>query len=317
MLKEKIKSTVTELLENKQVDFVIGYGAGSDAGTVRPAFVKSVEEVEQLIWSPFAVNNLAKFVMDHLYENIKIGVIVKGCDSRSVIRLVQDKVFPRENFYVIGIPCKGILDKNKVAKDFDLSGDLVDFTEQGDEVIVKTSKGEFKLRKEDYLLDKCYRCETPTPVVYDVLLGEEVAPFRTDDYEDVKAIENLSVEEKSRYWDKQFEKCIRCYACRNVCSACNCRDCVFDMAEPNWVGKAANLSENTAFHLIRAWHVAGRCVDCGECSRVCPMGIPVNTLNRKMIKDMKELFAVETPGKNPEQGPVLGTFKTDDPEEFM
>jgi ferredoxin len=44
------------------------------------------------------------------------------------------------------------------------------------------------------------------------------------------------------------------------------------------------------FHIIRAYHVAGRCTDCGECSRVCPEHIPLHLLNRKFIKDFNDLY---------------------------
>ena len=53
---------------------------------------------------------------------------------------------------------------------------------------------------------------------------------------------------------------------------------------------AADTFEDQMFHIIRAFHVAGRCTDCGECSRVCPQNIPLHLLNRKFIKDIDEFY---------------------------
>ena len=44
------------------------------------------------------------------------------------------------------------------------------------------------------------------------------------------------------------------------------------------------------FDIIRAFHVAGRCTDCGECSRVCPQSIPLHLFNRKFILDANDLY---------------------------
>jgi len=48
------------------------------------------------------------------------------------------------------------------------------------------------------------------------------------------------------------------------------------------------------FHLTRAIHLAGRCVDCGACTRACPAGVNLSILNRKLAKDVKVYFSLET-----------------------
>jgi len=67
---------------------------------------------------------------------------------------------------------------------------------------------------------------------------------------------------------------------------------------------------------MRAFHLAGRCVGCGECERACPVNIPLMELNKKLTKDVKELFEY-TSGIEVEEKPLFGTFKPDDPEEFI
>jgi len=66
--------------------------------------------------------------------------------------------------------------------------------------------------------------------------------------------------------------------------------------------------------MVRAMHLAGRCVDCEECERVCPMDIPIRKLNRFLIMRGKERFKV-TPGINVDDKPMFGTYDLEDPGE--
>ena len=68
------------------------------------------------------------------------------------------------------------------------------------------------------------------------------------------------------------------------------------------------------FHIIRAFHVAGRCTDCGECSRVCPQNIPLHLLNRKFIKDINAFYGEYQAGADAESKSPLTDYKTGDVE---
>ena len=68
------------------------------------------------------------------------------------------------------------------------------------------------------------------------------------------------------------------------------------------------------FHIIRAFHVASRCTDCGECSRVCPQNIPLHLLNRKFIKDINELYGPYMAGSDFDTKPALMDYTTGDCE---
>lgn len=314
-LVEELRAVVARLLADGEVKLVIGYENGSDPTRTTPLFVKSADQVQRLTFSPFAINNLAKYLLDYQVGEGKIGIIAKGCDSRAIVRLLQDKQFPAERLMVIGVSCPGQLDSRKVLAQIDPLAKLERVELKGEEVVLVTDRGQFSLKKTDYLMDKCKECETPRPVLSHKFIGPEPPAGKTPAYEEIARYEAMSPAEKAAFWDKQFEKCIRCYACRNVCPACNCRQCCFDQAEPNWLGKGVNASENHMFQLTRAMHVAGRCVDCGECDRVCPMDIPLRLLNRKVLKDIKELFSVPTPGID-DTAPVLGAYRAADPDEF-
>lgn len=315
---QQLRGEAKKLLTEKRVEMVIGYGTGTEFTRVTPVFVASPDGVDALTWGPFCVNNLVKYLVEYRHRPGRVAVVAKGCDARAVNRLISDNQIDREQVFVIGLPCPGILDGRRVAGVVDPGASLLEADIAGEDFVLKTDRGEYRLNRKEYLLRKCCSCENPNPVIADMFLGEELpVPNPSDRFAEVQALEQLTTDERSAYWDRQFSRCLRCYACRNVCPACTCRQCVFDQVEPNWVSKRNNLSENTAFHLIRAFHVAGRCVDCGECDRVCPVAIPLRKLNRKILKDIGELFDAPTPGSREGLESPLGGFSTGDPEEFM
>lgn len=97
---------------------------------------------------------------------------------------------------------------------------------------------------------------------------------------------------------------------------CYCEECIVERLSPQWIRRSVNLSENTVWNIIRAYHLAGRCIGCGECERACPMDIPLTVLNKKIEKDVKEMFDY-VPGMDAEEKPLLAMFKPDDPAEVL
>ena len=315
---QELRKQAKKLLEDQVVQLIIGYGAGSDPFRVTPVFIRNPEHIETLIWNPFCVNNLAKYLTEYKYLPGKIAIVIKGCDSRSINRLIQDNQIARDKIILLGIPCSGMLEVGKVTQKTGYKLEITEFSEQDQEYTLQTSEGNFNFDKKDSLVGKCYSCNNHNPVVYDLLLSPKVSENSSaTTYSEIEKLEKLTIEEKSKYWDQYFSRCLRCYACRNVCTVCTCQKCIFNMAKPAWVDRINNLSNNTSFHLIRAFHVAGRCVDCGECDRVCPVNIPLSHLNRKILKDLQELYDAPIPGADATTEPALGCFVTEDPEEFM
>ncbi len=318
---DELRRIVREIVDREDVKYVIGYEKGTYGFRVSPSFAFAPEDVEKFIFSPLCVHNLA--VYPHLEEKLplkkgekedirKIGIIVKGCDSQAVAQIIQEKGLYREDVVLIGVPCTGVIDLKKIDARFPhvLYGEI---REENGNFIVTAEGGTHKIPKEELLCDVCAQCENPNPILYDVLIGKEVES-KKEEYQKVKTLEEKSLEEKWKYWEKKFDRCIRCYACRNVCPLCYCEECMVDHLSPQWIRRSVTISENTAWNIMRAYHLAGRCVGCGQCERACPMDIPLMELNKKLEKDVKELFDYQA---GIEEEPVLAVFSPDDPEEFV
>lgn len=313
---DKIKEISKRLLEEGKVDMVIGYRRGSVPLMHQPFFATEPKEVDEFVWDSNCGLNLANYITD---RQEKIGVLATGCNSRNIaVHIVEGKI-KRDQLYIIGIPCKGMLDRHKLAAMADGHIDSVGEDEEKGTVTITANGSSETVNKTEVLQENCSICLHRNPVIYDELVAEEVKEQTRDDidpYERVKEIEAMSSEDKWAHFDDLLSDCIRCYACRNACPLCYCPLCFVDEAKPQWVGKSVDPIDVRTFHFLRAYHCAGRCTDCGACVRACPVGINVRDFTKKLEKDCLEFYGWEA-GMNTEQRPPLDTYKPDDPEEFI
>ena len=280
-----IRSRAKELLESGEVATFIGWENGRFANQTAPLVITNSADADKLVFNEYCANTLAKYVRD-VASRGKVGLVVRGCDSRAIVRLVIDKAIQREDVHLIGVGCPGMKD-----------------------------------RKTDKMLKKCIECRHNNPVIFDEMAGEEVAkpaPATEERFVEVRAVEDMPQPERSRYFESIYAKCIRCYACRDVCPCCTCRECFVDQRREGWIGKQNNVAENRFYGLTRVMHVGDRCIECGECERVCPMDLPLMKLNRKVIQDMNTLFGeFESSLSLEDTTAPLTEYRLDDVEEFM
>ena len=303
-LTDDIRTIARKLLREKKVEVVIGYERGSLPLRRRPCFVRKEEDADRLVWDGWCENTLATYL---LKRKDKAAIVAKGCDSRAVVELIKEKQVSRDQVIVIGISCRGIIDRTRAEASVDRA-----------QIAQEEGGPEFEetLRREGLLLDCCKTCAHPDPVLHDVLVGEPFPQKAEDPFADIEAFKALKPEERWAYLNKEVDKCIRCYACRNACPLCYCPECFVDASLPQWIGKSVDTSDTMIFHLMRAYHLAGRCVACGACERACPMGVDLGKLNRMLLKEVKDLFGYEA-GLGLEEKSPLATFRPDDPEAFI
>lgn len=313
--REVLVSKAAELLKNGTVDRVLGWKKGEFDYDVTPAVFGTAEELEKdFVWNDFCGANFSKYLVKETgkSEN-KILVFLKPCDTYSFNQLLTEHRFDREKVYAAGIPCNGMLDISRIKENAE---GIVEITDKGDTVEAETLyDGVVTLNRADALPDRCANCKSKKHVAYDELLGSDGEVLDSARFDEVEKLEKMTADERFAFWQNELSRCIRCNACRDVCPACTCEKCVFDNPDSGVENKAAaNSFEEKMFHIIRAFHVAGRCTDCGECSRVCPQHIPLHLLNRKFIKDIDNFYGEYQAGAEVGSRAPIVNYTTDDLE---
>ncbi len=310
---EKIRETAKKLLAEGKVDVFIGYQKGTVPMMNEPLLVKDPEKVDKLYWDNFCGLNLCNYLTK---RTDKIGIIANGCNSRNMVTHIVENQIKRDQLYIVGIPCEGMIDHRAVSRAVKLK-EILDIQQDGNQFVVKGNDFEETFEKEKFLQNNCAVCRHRNPVLYDEMLGDPVDELTdVNPYSDVEKIEAMDPDKKQGFFTRLISRCIRCYACRNSCPLCYCPTCFVDESSPQWVGKSIDPTDTMTFHFLRAYHCAGRCTDCGACERVCPMSISMRQFTKKLNKDAEELFQWEA-GLDPEKRPPLDVYRPDDYNDFI
>jgi len=287
----ELRELAKKLLEEKKVSAVLGYEHGRRG--VRPVFVTQTSECDRLVFDHQCVQNLAAYLSPrrpHLKALGRLAAVIKACDARAVAGLIRESQLKREDVVLIGVRCGGVVRDPACAEP--LSAENV--------------------------APRCLDCKKREPELADYLVGDPKPdpPGSASRDAELAKIEAMSPAERMEYWMTLLSRCTRCNACRQVCPMCFCDRCIAEKTQPVWIETSPHPRGNFAWNLTRALHLAGRCVDCGECERACPSQIPLGLLNRKLarvVADRYEYSATDDPSK----AAPIGNYCLDDSQEFI
>lgn len=108
----------------------------------------------------------------------------------------------------------------------------------------------------------------------------------------------MDTESRSEFWQRELSKCIKCYGCRDVCPVWIPDGC--ELEDPKWATPGRIPPEFPLFHLVRAYHIADSCINCGECEATCPVGIRLRTIQQLVWRQPAEAVFDFIPGLDEE-----------------
>jgi formate dehydrogenase (coenzyme F420) beta subunit len=274
---EQLRETCRAMLAEGRVKVVIGYGQVAADGPVFPVFVTQPEDAGMLVWNDRCLMNLTKYLTRPEVRAMgKPAIVVKGCDARALVVLEQESQITRSEIVVIGMACATMRQAG------------------------------------------CIACDVHMPPACDVVIGEVPNPAVTAEqrYAALEAFWKKTPAERMAHWQVELARCVKCYACRQACPLCYCQRCIVDKNRPTIIDTSATLKGNFAWHITRAFHLAGRCVGCDQCSRACPVGIDLSLLNQSLAKAAEDEFAYRA-GMDPQNVPVIGNYSDRDEASFI
>jgi len=336
---QDMRDTARDLLKKNEVRAVIGYRRSSNGMLAEPVVITDPAQADELIWDPTCFHNLSLYLVEdrkfltHVRKTVDapIAVVAKGCDVRSTVVLIQEHFFERKDVYIIGVSCEGtgVLDERKLAR---RGIQATDSAFDGDDFVLTVDGNEQRIPARELMADRCLECREPFPKEHNAVLGDNKTGRELDaPFTALKRFEEKDATERWQFWARQFERCIRCFACRSVCPMCYCEECIVDSTSfpvnaqttaeekanrVRWIERSNTRADNMTYHMTRVLHLAGRCIDCNECERVCPVNIPLRLLNNKMEHEAREEFGFE-PGASIGGPSLTASFLDDDPGGFI
>ncbi len=327
-----LKTYARELLTAGKVEVFIGYQAADPPLTAAPLIIHRVPaavpgappnptlerdllaKVDALIFDDRCEMNLVNYL--HKFKGRKVAIVVKGCDSRSLIGLIQEKQADRQNLVILGAPCLGVLDRRLITRA--AGGEWPRQAErQRDELLLHSQGALKRIHASAMLYAGCRECPVHNPVVADVLIGPPVPqPAAPEFAPELEEVRKLPPGGRWSKFQREMGKCILCYACRNLCPACYCKTCFADACKPKWVGRTDDPSDAMLFHLQRLMHLGGRCTGCGACVRGCPMQVDLRLYNDYLRSYVKQEYGFLA-GMDPAVQPPLAMYSMDDVNEFI
>lgn len=276
----QLRQVCRQLLAEGKVQIVIGYGLSAPGQRVCPVFISRPEDTDQLVWNERCFGNLTVYLTRKEIRALgKAAIVVKGCDARTLVVLEKENQIDRANLVVIGMACSGV-------------------------GVPRAAK--------------CEICEIRLPLHTDIVIGEvaQEAVEAGRRYAEVEEFLKKTPAERMAYWRQELGRCVKCYACRQVCPLCYCERCIADKNRPTCIDTSATPRGNFAWQITRAFHQAARCVGCDECTRACPVGINLRLLNLSLARAAETHFNYR-PGMDRNAEPAVGSYSVQDKEDFI
>ena len=278
---KQIREIAAKLFADGKIDVFVGYRINGFDDNQVPVVITDPEEVSALVFTEKSVFNLSNYLKADHTRNKRVGLVVKGCDSRSLNLLLTESQVKRDKLYIVGIACEGVVD----------------------------DKGQ--------KMQNCMECVVPDAVVFDEMLGTPQGKKEYVVNADIKTLAEKSLVERREYFEEIFENCIRCNACRHSCPLCYCTKCCIDQETASLYNGSNTAS--SAFHALMTWslHLAGRCVDCRNCEKACPSHLPLHLLHKQNEKVIFDNFQNHLAGVEEGERGALYKYSLKDPDDFI
>lgn len=271
-------TAATEALTSGKIKAIVGWVNNSTLSRPRPIWLTRPEDAARLVSPPPDGGNLARFLKNPMLKSVRpVGLVARRSEALALNVLMQEAQIDPASVLVFATD-----DHGKFISAMDLNA-------AAEKLVAEPIKS---------------------------LPADRPAGFSD---ETLKALDDLmakSPEERWAFWTAQSAKCVKCYACRGSCPMCTCEQCFMEKNQPQWFPTAADGPGNLAWHIIRAFHLAGRCVGCGACEDACPAGIPLNILGAAMARSALKHFGHRA-GADPKAVPLQSDYRFEDSEEFI
>ncbi|MBO4334617.1 MAG: hydrogenase iron-sulfur subunit [Desulfovibrio sp.] len=309
-LLEQLKKAIADKLP--ELDCVLGWQEGRDLLHSVPLFIRSEDDLTKLRCDATCHNNLVRYLPD--LKGQKVGIIVRSCEARSVVQLLQEGLISREELVVFALPCQGLLDLPRLEEALGRYQRLEDLTLTETTLRLRVDGQERVFQTADFRQSRCEQCPGELPAIADQSFGDFSGQTASQTLPpELAFLDSLNLQERMGFWRACMERCILCHACRNSCPMCVCRDqCIAESREPHWQSAEASVKEKFFFQIIHALHLAGRCTGCGECQANCPVGLPIFALRAHLNRIVSELFDGYQAGCDPKAVPPLLTYSQEE-----